>query len=193
MAAALLHHGHIIAFLGLVRELTSRRLPKKYRSYRWYARPSVLQLYVRDPAIHYEVWVQRTARAIEVGLHFEGERAQNRRWAEALAERALEIQSQLGRKVELEEWGKGWARLHETHAVGRDKWQPKYDSTDELAEQTAERLTRYVEVLEPVLAEEKKRVAATGGPDRANRRGDAGGGAASPSVARRRQGRSRPP
>ena len=68
--------------------------------------------------------------------------------AAVIAPRALEIQAQLGPDVELEEWTKSWVRLHETQAlVG--------DLTEERALAVAERLARFIEVLEPILAEER--------------------------------------
>ena len=50
--------------------------------------------------------------------------------------------------MELEEWTKSWVRLHETQTlVG--------DLTEERALALAERLGRFIEVLEPILAEER--------------------------------------
>ena len=92
------------------------------------------------------MWVQRRAARIEIGLHFEGEREENERWAAALAPRALEVQAQLGPQVELEQWTASWARLHETRSFTGDLTEP-------LAQETADRLARFIEVLEPMLAE----------------------------------------
>ncbi len=135
-------------FLLLVYDALPQKLPEALREHRWRVRWSLLQVYFERPAVHYEVWVQRKARRIEIGLHFEGERGESYRWAEALAPRALEIQAQLGPSVELEEWTSSWTRLHESRSL-------EGDLTEALAEEVAGRLARFIEVLEPILAEER--------------------------------------
>ena len=154
-ATALRHHGHIIMFLDGVQAALSRRLPKRLRGHSLRPRASVLQIFFAAPNVHYEVSVQRKTRSLEIGLHFEGDREENGRWAQALAPRAVEIQAQLGPDVELEKWTRNWTRLHETRPVGGDEWRPKRDLTEELTQEVAERLARFIEVLEPILAEER--------------------------------------
>lgn len=139
-------------FLLLVHDKLEAQLPASLRDYEWRQRWSLLQVYYEKPAVHYEVWVQRKKGLIELGLHFEGEQEESYRWAEALAPHAIEIQSQLGPDVELEEWTQSWTRLHEVRRIERDL-------TDELAEQTARRLAQFIEVLEPIVAEERAAVA----------------------------------
>lgn len=138
-------------FLSIVHDALSRRLPQPLRDHQWRVRFTLLQVYFQSPAVHYEVWVQRKNGRIEIGLHFEGEREENYRWASALGGRALEIQAQLGPRVELEEWTQSWTRLHET-------WPLSGDLTEELAAEAAGRLARFIEVLEPILAEERAEV-----------------------------------
>ena len=139
-------------FLLLLYDALSRRLPAALRDHQWRVRWGLLQVYFDSPTVHYEVWVQRKAGRIEIGLHFEGEQEENYRWAQALAPRALEIQAQLGPSVELEEWTRSWTRLHESRPLAGDL-------TDELAEAVAQRLARFIEVLEPILAQEHTGVA----------------------------------
>jgi hypothetical protein len=154
---------NINTFLMHVHDTLAKRLPKSLRKYEWRVRSSLLQVYFGEPAVHYEVWVQRKTGTIEVGLHFEGEREENYRWAETLASRALEIQAQLGPSVELEEWTRKWTRLHESRPFAGDSDQrPSRDLTEELAEEIAERLARFIEVLEPIMANERANVAAGG-------------------------------
>lgn len=138
-------------FLSRVYDALPDLLPASYRDHHWRLRWSTLQVYFDKPSVHYEVWVQKSAGRIEVGLHFEGERDESYAWAEALAPRAIEIQAQLGASVELEEWTASWTRLHETVAI-------EGKLTEELAGEVARRLARYVEVLEPILAEERSLV-----------------------------------
>jgi hypothetical protein len=135
-------------FLHLTYDALPAQLPDELREHHWRVRWSLLQIYFDSPAVHYEVWVQRKTGRIEIGLHFEGDPDANQRWAQALAPRALEIQSRLGPGVELEEWTRSWTRLHETRAI-------EGDLTPALAEQVAGRLAEFIEALEPLLAEER--------------------------------------
>jgi hypothetical protein len=145
-----------------VHDVLAKRLPKPLRRYEWRVRSSLLQVYFGEPSVHYEVWVQRKTGSIEIGLHFEGEREENYRWAETLAPRSLEIQAKLGPNVELEEWTKSWTRLHEQRRFGGgDTWKPSRDLTEELAEDVAERLAAFIETMEPILAEERGSVPKT--------------------------------
>ncbi len=156
IGAALLHHGHIREFLFAVHDAFARRSRKPRRKHEWRVRPSLLQVYFDEPAVHYEVWVQRKTWSIEIGLHFEGEREVNYRWAAALAPRALEIQAQLGPGMELEEWTSKWTRLHESRPLSGDPKRPiKLVLTEELVADVAERLARFVHVMEPILKEER--------------------------------------
>ena len=157
--AALWHHMHLQTFLMHVHDTLAERLPKPLRRYKWRVRSSLLQVYFGEPAVHYEVWVQRKTGTIEVGLHFEGEREENYRWAETLAARAPEILGELGPSVELEEWTQRWTRLHESRPFGGgDGWKPSRDLSEELAEEIGERLARFIEVLEPIVATERANV-----------------------------------
>lgn len=134
-------------FLAVVREVAEPLLPLARAPFHWRFRFNLLQLHCGDPAIHYEVWVQRKAGRIELGLHFEGEREMNYRWAARLAERFVEIQAQLGGRVELEEWTRSWTRLHELIP---------FDTLEEsLAERVARRLADFVTVMEPILDQER--------------------------------------
>jgi hypothetical protein len=137
-------------FLLRVRELAEARLPADAPRFQGRLRLSLIQLYQDDPCVHYEVWIQRKTGRIEVGLHFEGEKETNRRWAEALGGRVLELRAQLGPSVELEEWTSSWVRLHQTV--------PLRKLDDGLAEEVAELLALLIRVMEPILAEEEASV-----------------------------------
>jgi hypothetical protein len=138
-------------FLHLTYDALPERLPEPLRAHHWRVRWSLLQVYFDSPAVHYEVWVQKKTGRIEIGLHFEGEPEANYRWAQALAPRALEVQSRLGPGVELEEWTRSWTRLHETLSF-------EGDLSPELSERVAARLAEFIEALEPILAEERAAV-----------------------------------
>jgi hypothetical protein len=138
-------------FLGLVYDKLPERLPPDLRDHQCRIRWSLLQISFEKPSIHYEVWVQRRARQIELGLHFEGDREESYAWAERLAPRVIEVKAQLGDGAELEEWTPKWTRLHETVHMETDLSEP-------LAGKIAARLARYIEVLEPILLEEREAV-----------------------------------
>lgn len=137
-------------FLLRVRDLAEARLSPGAPRFQGRLRVSLIQLYRDDPRLHYEVWIQRKAGRIEVGLHFEGERETSYRWAEALGRRVLELQAELGPSVELEEWTRSWIRLHRTL--------PLRTLDDALAEEVAEVLASFIRVMEPILAEEGPRI-----------------------------------
>ena len=153
-----LHHGHIAIFLQSISGSFARHLPKRLRGGNVRVLSSLMQVDFGDPSVHYEVWVQRKTRALEIGLHFEGERERNERWAGALAAHAAEIQAQLGPQAEIEAWTRRWTRLHETVPIAGDEWRPKESLTPELADETSRRLARYISVLQPIVAKERKRV-----------------------------------
>jgi hypothetical protein len=151
------HHGHLQQFLLEVHDVLARRLPKRLRDYEWRSRSSLLQVYFDEPSVHYEVWVQRKTGSVEIGLHFEGDRDVNYRWAELLGGHALEIQGALGPAVELEEWTQKWTRLHEQRSLAhRAEWRPKDDLTPELADEIGGRLAEFIETLEPIVRKERK-------------------------------------
>lgn len=136
-------------FLLLVHDALKPKLPTSLQDYEWRQRWSLLQVYYEKPTLHYEVWVQRKKGLIEIGLHFEGEQEESYRWAEALAPRAMEIQSQLGPEVELEEWTPSWTRLHEVRRFDGEL-------SESLAGEIVQRLAQFIQVMEPILAEERE-------------------------------------
>jgi hypothetical protein len=139
-------------FLQLIYEAVAAQLPESLRDHEWRIRWSLLQVYFERSDVHYEVWIQKKARRIELGLHFECERDESYRWAAILAPRVLEIQSQLGPEIEIEEWTASWTRLHELRTFTGDL-------TPSLAEETARRLAQFITTLEPIVAEERAAVA----------------------------------
>ena len=183
---ALLHHGHVQAFIADVYASLRSKLPASLRKHEAVLKPSLAQVYFHDPSVHYEVWVQRKTHSIEIGLHFEGEREANARWAELLSERAPEIARALGPSAELETWTRSWTRLHESRPIEGDEWRPKYLLTPVLVEEVAARLARYIEVLEPIVRKGRR------SPRRASalQRG-AGAGSAPASARRPQRARSR--
>jgi hypothetical protein len=101
-------------FLASVRDQTLTLLPDSMRGAHARVHYGMLQLHYGEPRAHYEVWLVRKTGRIEIGLHFEAERELSHAWAEALAERSLELRDTLGPEADLEEWTASWMRLHLT-------------------------------------------------------------------------------
>jgi hypothetical protein len=149
---AFLHHGHIAMFVQDVRAELARAKPAALRK-RHHVRvaSSMLQVWFDDPATHYEVAVHRKNRTLEVGLHFEGDAAENRRMLEALAARADDIHARLGAHVEFEQWTRAWTRVHHSTPLAGEDWSPKRDLTPSLVRDSARLLGRFVRVLQPIV------------------------------------------
>lgn len=101
-------------FLIAVRDQTLALLPDELREAHARVHYGMLQIHYREPRAHYEVWLVRKTGRIEIGLHFEADRERSHEWAEALADRSLELRESLGPEAELEEWTPSWTRLHLT-------------------------------------------------------------------------------
>lgn len=101
-------------FLFYVEELALAGLPpdvpRLERKVIW----TILQLFIDNPAAHFELQPQPSRSLIELGLHFEGSAEENEAWAARLAGQASELQAALGPEWELEEWTASWRRLHRT-------------------------------------------------------------------------------
>ncbi len=128
-------------------------LPPDLQGFRWSARPWLVQVYYRDPALHYEVWHLGERRGrIEVGLHFESrDPVRNRAMLMAACAHIWEIRAQLGPYVEAELWDRGWAKVFETH--------PLTPLDEDSLERFAQRLARWIQTLEPLLSDLPSRAA----------------------------------
>jgi hypothetical protein len=131
-------------FLALVHEGMVARLGAKLGGLEWRQRFGYLQYFRGDPAIHYEIWVQRKTERLEIGLHFESpDRERNYAAAGMLADRAPDIVAAAGREYELEEWTAVWTRLHRAFAAPT--------LTPELAAEAAERAAGFITAMEPII------------------------------------------
>ena len=132
-------------FLGLLPARVASQLPPELRAFhtrQMYG--SLVKLYFGEiDAIHYEVWVQRRHRQIELGLHFEADPQTNDRCLALLAAGFQTIRQALGPAAEPEQWTPSWTRIHETLPL---------ESLDQaLLRQVASRLARYIKTLQPLL------------------------------------------
>ena len=104
---------------------------------------SLVKLHYGQASVHYEVWVRRRQRQVEVALHFEGGRESNLRGLELLRDRSEDISASLGPDVRLEEWDKGWTRAYEAL--------PLEPLTDDFLIEVSFSLSGMMRVLEPLL------------------------------------------
>lgn len=107
-------------------------------------RGTLLQVDFGQPSIHYEVWLQQQRRQVEVGLHFEADRALNSWLLDRFGPEMLAVRGELGPEVELEQWTESWGRIH--------TYLPITAIDDALAERTAERLLSTIVCLQPRLS-----------------------------------------
>ena len=107
---------------------------------------TLTKLYYDRPSVHYEVWIQRRRKEVELGLHFEGDPESNFRHLAALSQRSGEIRSSLGPDVEIEQWDRGWTRAHETL--------PLEPLTDDFLIEVSFKLSGMIRALEPILRAE---------------------------------------
>ncbi len=138
-------------FLYEIPELLRSQLPAELQGFSTLGPTgSLIKFHFGDRRIHYEVWVQRRARLVEVGLHFEGDRAANLAWLDVLAPRLPEVRHLLGPEVTAEHWTEAWTRIHEEAPL-------ETLEEDSLLEVTA-RLARLMRALQPLVDLEAPRL-----------------------------------
>lgn len=125
----------------LVRTVLSTDL----RAFRTASGWGLVKIIYGNPKLHYEANHQPRSQTIEIGLHFEADPFTNARLLGAFRVHAKRIARELP-NARIEEWDKGWARV----------WEPvPYEELDAaLQRDVAERLARYITVLEPLLRDE---------------------------------------
>ena len=132
-------------FLSRIPESVKARLPQELHRFQTRQTGTLVKLYYKDLAIHYEVWLQRRTDRIEIGLHFEGEREENHRWLERLSQHFDHIYRRLGPEMEMEEWTAKWTRLHQTT--------PLTPLDERRLQEAVQRLAQMIVVLQPLLKE----------------------------------------
>ena len=131
-------------FLENLPDLLRQQLPEELRDFQITGpMASLIKLHYGQPTVHYEVWVRKRMKQVELGLHFEGDRESNAENLDLLTRRREEIRSALGSEVEIGPWDKGWTRAHETLAL-----EPM--NLDFLVE-VSFRLSGMMRTLEPIL------------------------------------------
>lgn len=131
-------------FLELLPDLVRQQLPPELADFDVLGPTgSLVKLHYQQPTVHYEVWLRRRLKQVELGLHFEGGRDSNHRSIELLSQRSEDIRASLGPGVEVGPWDRGWTRAHETLP-----WEPLGD--DFLIEVSL-KLSGLIRTLEPLL------------------------------------------
>ena len=131
-------------FVENLPDLVRQQLPPELEDFQTIApMASLVKLHYGAKAVHYEVWVQSRKREVEVGLHFEGDPDSNLRNLTRLRQRRTNIQGALGPGVALEEWDKGWTRMHEIV--------PLEPLTMDFLVDVSFRLSKMIKTLEPLL------------------------------------------
>jgi hypothetical protein len=176
MCVPFLHHGHIEMFIADVRRRFERdRTSPGGRSHQVSSRLAVPS---RAPSTRYEVAVRRKTRGVEIAVFFEGEPAAVDGWLSLLADHAAEIRAGLG-NVEPERLKRTQARLRHVQVVSHGSdWSPKRDLTPPLVEDVSQRLSRFIELFEPIVS---------------TMRGRSLAGRTTPSPAESARSRRRPP
>lgn len=131
------------SFLRQVADELPTHLPPKYRDYDSEQWGRYLKVWFSDQKIHFEVQFLRNGR-LEIGLHFESDRATNERLATALEGKESRIRRSLGEAVRFGSHGPRWRSVAE-------RWSGGDLRGEEAATEAAARLAEYVVALEPLL------------------------------------------
>ena len=79
-------------FLEVLTDLVRQQLPPELSGFQSLRRvTSLIKLYYGHPSTHYEVWVQKRRKEVEVGLHFESDPESNLCHREMLSQRSESI------------------------------------------------------------------------------------------------------
>lgn len=131
-------------FLENLVELVRQQLPIELKNF-LISGPTMnlVKFHYGYPKIHYEVWIQKRKREVEVGLHFEGEPEENHDKLLMLSKKWDLISDTLGQELDAESWGKGWTRIHETVLLEQ--------LDDDLLVELSLKLSGMIRTLEPLL------------------------------------------
>jgi hypothetical protein len=130
-------------FLEHIPELLRSQLPPELRDFRVLGpMANLTKFHYGDPRIHYEVWIQRRIGMVEIGLHFEGDAAANRKHLEEVCQR-IDLRAAVGPEVEAEQWTESWTRIHESL--------PLEPLEEDYIFEVAWRTARLMKALEPIV------------------------------------------
>lgn len=127
---------------GLVGALLPVDIGRPNTSAQW---SYLIKLYYGNADLHYEASHRPKLGVVEIGLHFEADDLTNARLLGAFRGHERAIKRELP-NARFEEWDRGWTRIWESVAC------PRLDAA--VRDDLAERLARYIAVLEPILRAE---------------------------------------
>ena len=131
-------------FLETLTDLVRQQLPPESHDFQVHPRVSSLtKFYYGRASIHYEVWIQKRRGIVELGLHFEADPENNFRYLEQMMGYSEEMRSSLGDNIEIQQWDKGWCRVHETI--------PLEPLSDDFLVEVSLKLSSMVHTLEPLV------------------------------------------
>jgi hypothetical protein len=133
-------------FMQGLKEPIKHYLPPEYQQYRLGETRWLFQIYFGDERrIHYEVSrvYAKQGRMLEIGLHFESRnRKLNHALLRSFQQHLVEVWEKLGDQVIAEQWDRGWTKVYEAY--------PDMELTDETLDFAAQRLARFVTVMQPI-------------------------------------------
>jgi hypothetical protein len=130
-------------FFVALAKATRPKLPERYRQFNARSRFTFVQIYYARPSLHYEVWVRGKEKLLEIGLHFEADRATNAELLDYFLSHIFEVKDALGDRVEAEQWTSTWTRVHQLLP---------YQTLDEdTVRRAAEKLAVMIQTLQPLL------------------------------------------
>jgi len=130
-------------FFSGLRKGVKARLPAPLRTFTSArGRGRLMKLHYRRPDFHYEAWHHTGDGRLEIGLHFEGSRAENQSAFDFFRAQMIGIKADLP-YAELEPWDRGWSRLYETL--------PAAQLDEDVLDAAIERMSHYIVTLEPLL------------------------------------------
>ena len=133
-------------FLELLPDLLRQQLPPEFAGFQIAHRAtSLTKMYYDRLAVHYEVHIQKKKKEVELGLHFESDPDTNFEYLELMSQRSEDIKESLGADIEVEEWVRGWTRVHTTVELDT--------LDDDFLVELSFRLSAMIQTLEPILRE----------------------------------------
>jgi hypothetical protein len=131
-------------FLELLPDLLRQQLPPEFADFKIaHQVTSLTKMYYDRLAVHYEVHIQKKKKEVELGLHFESDPDTNFQYLELMSQRSKDIKESLGAEVEVEEWVRGWTRVHATLELD--------PLDDDFLVELSFRLSAMIQTLEPIL------------------------------------------
>lgn len=132
-----------VDFLSGLRKGLKTRLPLPLRNFTSArGRGRLMKVHYGRPEFHYEAWHHTGDGRLEIGLHFEGTRDENKVAFDFFRAHMIEIKAHLPH-AELEPWDRGWSRLYETQQA------PQLD--EGVLDGAVDRLSDYIVTLQPLL------------------------------------------